>query len=160
MGALFNQRAIREHADLVGVADRRQPVRDHDCRPLGAAQELVECELHHALRLSVKRRSRLVQDQNGWLAHQRTSDCDALLLTARQLYAFIANLRRIARRHAADERVRVRQLRSPHDSLLGRWTEAAPALVATLPRRTEPNIPSDRPREQHRLLAHQPNLRA
>src|ERR671922_834466 len=55
--------ALVEHDDLVGVADRREAVCDHDRRP--ALREAVELLLHGPLRAGVERARGLVEHQNG-----------------------------------------------------------------------------------------------
>ena len=47
--ALLHHLPVGEHGDLVRVADRRQPVRDHERRALPPAQQLIERLLHDTL---------------------------------------------------------------------------------------------------------------
>ena len=80
MRALLDEAAALEHEDAVGVADRAQPVRDHE---RGAADEqLVEALLDGALRLGVERARRLVEEQDRRPVVERASDRDPLLLAA------------------------------------------------------------------------------
>src|ERR1051325_10716843 len=51
-----------EDENTVGIADRRQPVGDHDRRPAGAPA--LEGGEHDLFRDRVERRGRLVEDQN------------------------------------------------------------------------------------------------
>src|SRR4051812_36897536 len=60
IGALLDDAAAMEHADEVGVANRRQPVRDDQDRHLSL--ERVDALLDRALRLGVERARRLVED--------------------------------------------------------------------------------------------------
>jgi hypothetical protein len=62
MRAALDDAAGVEHQDLVGVHDRRQPVRD-DQR--GAAAATCRAGLDRLLGLRVERRSGLVEDQDG-----------------------------------------------------------------------------------------------
>ena len=80
MRAALDDRAAVEHEDLVGVANRREPVRDRDRR--ASAGELVERLLDRALGLVVERGGGLVEDQYGRVAQDRAGDRDALLLAA------------------------------------------------------------------------------
>ena len=76
--APFDDAAAIEHEDLVGVADRREAMRDRDRR--APARELVERQLHRALGLVVERGGGLVEDQHGRVAQDRARNRDALLL--------------------------------------------------------------------------------
>merc|ERR1719506_1532865 len=59
--ALLDGVALVQHDDLVRVADRRQPVRDHHRRARVLRYQVVQCRLYHTLRLVVQRRRRLVE---------------------------------------------------------------------------------------------------
>ena len=54
VGALLDDRAVLHHQDQVGVADRRQPVRDHeaDVRPLRSA--VIACWMSSSVRVSTE----------------------------------------------------------------------------------------------------------
>ncbi len=74
-----------EHDDLVGVADRRQPVRDRD---RGAARrEGVDGLLHGLLGLRVQGAGRLVEDEDGRVPQDGAGDRQALLLAAGEAVA-------------------------------------------------------------------------
>ena len=60
--AALDDAAGFEHQDLVGVDDRRQPVRDDQRGAVG--RDLGEARLDLALGLGVERRGRLVEDQD------------------------------------------------------------------------------------------------
>src|SRR6187551_2796359 len=77
MRPALHDAAVIEHEDLVGVANRREPVRDRNRRAV--LGEAVEGLLHRALRLRVERARRLVQDQDGGIAEDRPRDRHALL---------------------------------------------------------------------------------
>ena len=66
----------------VGVADRRQPVRDHERR--APAQQLVHVLLDRALGLGVERARRLVEQQHRRPVVDGARDRDPLRLAARQ----------------------------------------------------------------------------
>ena len=65
---LHDPLAAAQYNDVVGVADGRQSVRNHNRRAAG--RSAVQCILHHRLALVVKRRRRLVQQQNARIADQ------------------------------------------------------------------------------------------
>src|SRR5206468_9574299 len=81
--------AVIEDDDLVGVAHGREAVRDRDRR--ASFGEPVERVLHEALRLRVERARRLVEHEYRWVAQHRSRDCDALLLSAREAVAALAD---------------------------------------------------------------------
>jgi hypothetical protein len=64
----------------IGVADRREPVRDRDQRPITA--ELRQCPHHGGLCGVVERCGALVEDDHPWIAVERSRDRDALSLPA------------------------------------------------------------------------------
>ena len=101
MAAAFDDPACLEHDDLVGMHDRRQPVRDHDRGP--AALDIFERALDLGLGAAVERAGRLVEDQDRRVLEQRARDRDALLLAARQLQPALADPRLIAEWLAFDE---------------------------------------------------------
>jgi len=75
---------LHDH-DFICVANSAQSVGNDDNVELATLDEQVQSLLHLVLRLSVERRSGLVQKKQLWLADQGTSDSDPLLLTARKL---------------------------------------------------------------------------
>ncbi|TLS21369.1 uncharacterized protein PpBr36_10204 [Pyricularia pennisetigena] len=88
--ALLDDAALGHDHDVVGLADGRELVRDHDGRP--AHRRLVQRLLHDALGVRVQGAGGLVQEEHLWLRHHRARDGDALLLPARQQTAALANL--------------------------------------------------------------------
>ena len=82
MRPLLDDLAVLEDDDQVGVADRRQAVRDDE---RGAAvQEPPQRVLDLALRADVDRARRLVEDQDPRVGEQRTGERDELALAERQ----------------------------------------------------------------------------
>src|SRR3954465_12492452 len=79
-GAGLDDPALVEDEDAVGVADRREPVRDDE----GGAplHDLLERELELALGRGVERARRLVEDQHRRVLEQRPGDREALALAA------------------------------------------------------------------------------
>lgn len=68
-----------DHANKVRVLDRAQPVRnDKNGPPMHC---IFNCSLHQVLRLSVKGRRRLIQQQHSRVKQQCPGDGDALLPT-------------------------------------------------------------------------------
>jgi hypothetical protein len=89
VGAALHDLAVVEHQDLVGVRDRREPVRDDD---RGAPPEgRVECGLHERLVLGVEVTGRLVEDHDRRALEQHAGDRDPLLLSAREAIAALAD---------------------------------------------------------------------
>ena len=76
--------------DLVGAADRREPVGDDDRR--AAAQQPVERLLDQDLRRPVDVRGRLVEDQDARIGEQGARDRDQLALAGREPRAALAHL--------------------------------------------------------------------
>ena len=87
------------HRDPVGVAHRRQPVRDDQH---GAPRhQALERQLHHALALGVERARRLVEQQDRPIGEDRARDREALPLAAGQAHAALAEIAREALAAAA-----------------------------------------------------------
>ena len=113
MAAGFDDPAAFDHEDLVGAADGGQAMGDHDRRlALHQPVQRVEDEL---LAFRVQARGGLVQDQDRQVADQGARDGDALLLSARQRDAALADDGVVAIGHLVDELAGVGQLRGAHD---------------------------------------------
>mmetsp|Transcript_32921 Transcript_32921/g.63413 ORF Transcript_32921/g.63413 Transcript_32921/m.63413 type:complete len:466 (+) Transcript_32921:2663-4060(+) len=148
VGAALDHLALVHDGDLVGVADRREAVGDGDGRPLPLGHERVERLLDHALARSVERARRLVEEQDGRLAHERARNRHALLLPAGELATALAHLRAVAVwQLVLDEAVRVGHLGRRLDLLLRRTVLLAVGDVL-----------SDGAHEQHGLLPNQADL--
>src|SRR5262245_19762455 len=89
VGAALDDAAALEHQDLVGRADGREAVRDHEGR--AAAAQLGESRLDQALALAVEARGRLVEYQEARMGEQGARDGDALALAAGELDAALAD---------------------------------------------------------------------
>src|SRR6185503_15772452 len=107
VGAALDDAPALEHEDLVGRADGREAVRDHEGR--AAAPQARERVLDVALALAVEARGGLVEDQDARLGQQRARDRDALALAAGELDAALADDRVVALLEAAHELVAVRR---------------------------------------------------
>jgi len=122
-------------------------VRDRERRPLLLVHDLVDRRLHNALARRVERRRRLVEQQDGRLAHDGARDGDPLLLAARERAAAQADAAVVAvRQRARDEVVRVGAARR----LLHVRSRGALLAVG--------DVFGDGALEEHRLLPHQPDL--
>ena len=92
---------VVEDDDLIGVANRRQAVRDRDRRaPLGQPFELG---LDRRLGLGVERACGLVEHQHRRVAQDRAGDRHPLLLAAREAVAALADDRVVAVRERGDQ---------------------------------------------------------
>ena len=80
MGAALDDSALVEDDDLVGVADRGQPVGDRERGP--SLGQPLELGLHGVLGLGVKRAGGLVEDEDRRVAQHRAGDRHPLLLPA------------------------------------------------------------------------------
>ena len=81
--------AVLDDEDLVGVAHRRQPVRDDERR--AAVQSAGQRPLHRGLGLGVEVRGRLVEDDDVGRLEQQPGDGQPLLLAAGQPVAAVAD---------------------------------------------------------------------
>ena len=116
------------HDDPVGGPDRRQSVRDHDCRAIG--HEPVERILDEPLALRIERGRRFVEEQQGCVAEERTRDGDALALTARQARAAFTEEGVQTFGKSAQELFRMRVASGLPDLVLGRVPVAVLEIVA------------------------------
>ena len=91
--------AVLEHEDLVGAADRRQPVRDDERR--AALAQAPQAVLDHRLALAVEARRGLVEDEDARVGEDGPRDRDALALAAGELDAALADHRVVALLEAA-----------------------------------------------------------
>ena len=81
MRATLDDAPMIEHQDLVGIHDRRKPVRDHERRV--TTGDAIELGLDGALRFRVEGRGRFVENENARILQDRARDCDPLFLAAR-----------------------------------------------------------------------------
>ena len=142
--ALLDDLAVLEHDDQVGVADRREAVRDDERGP--AVQEAAERALDLALGADVDRARRLVEDQDPRVGEQRARERDELALAEREPRAALAELRLVAVLEPLDELVGADGPRggdrSPRGSRPGR---PKAMFSATVPAKRKPScgtIPS------------------
>ena len=140
MAAALGNVAMLQHDDVVGFANRRQPVGDRHQRD--AAAQRCQRLLHLGLGLAVDVGGGLVEQQDGRCAGQRTGHRDQLFLAHRQPGAALAQRRVVALRQPADEVVGM----GGAGSGLDRGGVHRPAHRDVLARAG---------REQERLLRHQ-----
>ena len=105
--------ALIENENLIGIGDRRQPVRDDERR--AAAAKRVEGPLDLGLRLGIERARCLIEDEDRRVLQDGARDGDALALAARQRGAALADHEVIAAGLAHDEVVRLREPRCVFD---------------------------------------------
>ena len=82
MRSLLDDLAVLEDDDQVGVADRRQAVRDDERGP--AVQQAAERVLDLPFGADVDRARRLVEDQDPRVGEQRPRERDELALAERE----------------------------------------------------------------------------
>ena len=83
VGALLYDEPSGDDSDLIGVANRREAVCDHNGRHALGAQHRVDRILHRALRRRIERGRGLVEYEDGRVADHRAGDGDALLVRLR-----------------------------------------------------------------------------
>ena len=112
--------------DLIGVLHRREPVRDDERRP--AHRQLLKRALDIRLGNGVERAGRLIQNQDRRVLQKQACDGDALLLTAGEHDAALADLGLVSVRESLDLLMDVRPLCRLND-LLVRCADAPVADV-------------------------------
>src|SRR5262245_64135318 len=88
MRAELDDSAVVEHADQVGVLDRRNPVRDYQRR--ARAHHVAQARKNLLLSVSVNGGERVVEDQYSRFADDGARDRGALFLPARERDAALA----------------------------------------------------------------------
>ena len=135
-----------EDQDAVGVADRGEPVGDHEGR--APAHDLVEGGLQLAFGRRVEGRRRLVENQDRRVLEERAGDGQALALAARERAAALADDGVEAVRLAGDELDRLGAFERLDHLLVGGVGAADLEVLA------------DGAGEQHRLLEHHADVAA
>ena len=111
--AALDDLAAFEHQNLIGAANRRQPVRDDERRP--AVAQRSQAVLDHRLALAVEARRRFVEQQDPRIGENRARDRHALALAAGQPDAALADDRLVPLLEPLDELVGVRDPADPLD---------------------------------------------
>ena len=127
----FHQSALFEHDDPVGVGDARQSVGDHQRG--STLLQTLERLLNRRLVLRVDARQGFVEDQDGRVLQQRSSNCQALALAAREPHAALADQRVVSMRQVRDEAVRVGRAARPLQLAQGGVGRATRRFSATVP---------------------------
>src|SRR3954462_10101526 len=91
MRAAFHDLSGLDDQYLVRATDRRQTMRDHECRT--SAHQVREPFLNELLRLGIEAGRSFVEDQNARISEDRSCDRHTLALTAGELHAALANNR-------------------------------------------------------------------
>ena len=81
MRAGLDDVSVLEHDDQVGVANRREPVGNDECR--ASCEQRPEAALDPSFGLDVDARRRLVENEKHRLGEKRTGERDQLPLTER-----------------------------------------------------------------------------
>src|SRR5215213_7389380 len=90
----FDDAARFHNHDEIGVAHRRQPVRDDERR--AAAHQPRDRRLDEALGFRIERARRLIEEQDRRVLEKGAGERDALALAAGQAVAAVADLGRVA----------------------------------------------------------------
>jgi hypothetical protein len=136
----FDDLALLDEEDLVGVHERAQPVRNNDGHAFGGV--FLHRVADALLSACVNRRGRVVEDQHVRAEHQAPCDRHALALPARERHAALADHRLVAGRQADDVVMELRELSGALDTLL------------LGPRIAVGDVVLDRGREQELVLLH------
>src|SRR5581483_8978835 len=127
VGAALDDPAVVDDEHLVGVADGREAVGDHEAG--AAAQQLLERALDLPLGPSVDAGGRLVEDQDARVGERGARDREELPLPLAQPTAALAEHRLVALRQPLDEVVRVGEPGGGDDLLVGRVRPAEADVV-------------------------------
>src|SRR5690606_7317829 len=90
MRAALDDAAVIDHDNLVGIDDRREPVRDDERGAV--ARDSVESDLDLPLGVAVEGGGRLVEDEDRWPFQDGAGNGHALLLAAGKLQSTFAYL--------------------------------------------------------------------
>ena len=118
MRAPLDDPAVLHHQDHVGVADRRQPVRDDERR--APAHQLAHRALDEDFGARVDAARRFVEDQDRRIGEERARDRQQLLLALRQVARLLVDRRVVVLGQRPDEVIGLRRLRRLDDRLVAR----------------------------------------
>lgn len=118
MGAAFDDAAVLEDHDRVGVADGGQAVRNH--KRGEAAHDAVHAALDELFGARVDGARVLVQDKHRRIGHGHACDGEQLALALRQVGTIGCDRRVVALRQAADKLVSAGGLGGGTHLLVGR----------------------------------------
>ncbi len=97
----LDEASVDHPDDDVAAAHRRQPMSDNEDCPV--SYDLAHVVLDDAFALVIKRRGRLVEDQDRRIGGERAGDGDPLALAAGKIGAALLNHCVVALRHFVDE---------------------------------------------------------
>jgi len=81
----FDHPTVVHASDTVGVVENAVVMGDNEHGAVLTAGDMLE-ELHDNMTvMGVQSSGRFIADDQAWLMHERTGDCDTLLLAARKL---------------------------------------------------------------------------
>ena len=116
VGAALNDATLVQHADLVGIANGGEAMgHSHRCACL---HQTLQGILHQAFALSIEGRCGLIEDEDGRVLQDGTSNTHTLSLTTRETTASVADVRIVAVFALSDELMSVGNLCSLNNLLL------------------------------------------
>jgi len=130
--------ALIEHQDSIGVAGCCQMMRDEDQQPVLSPGGKAFFERDG--RLGIKKRGRLIERRETWIADDGAGDGEPLTLSARQVAAVLLEFRIKTVRHGLDEVERVGKSQRATDA----------GIIGT--RDPGGDVLADRARKQDRVL--------
>jgi len=122
--SFFHDHAPVDHDEPVGAQNRAQAVGNDQSR--AGAEKIFHRLLDQPLTLAVETRCRFVEDHQRGVFEKNSGDGDALALSARELYAALADARIEPVGQALDELDRVRSLGRRANRILARLTTVGP----------------------------------
>src|SRR5689334_13129492 len=90
-----------KHKNLIRAPNRREPVRDDKRR--APSSQRTQPILNHRFTLTIKTRSRFIQNQQPRISQNRPRDRNALTLTTRQLHSALTDNRVVLQLKPFDE---------------------------------------------------------
>jgi len=144
--AVLYHHTVLDDDDFVCIAQGAQTMGDRDDR--AARHQSFQGLDDQMLRLGIQGRRRLVENEDRVVPDQRTSDPNALALTAGECRTAVAHQAGIAVGHARDELVGVGEFGRLNDFVV---SGIGPA---------ESDVVADGSPQQHRVLQHEPDLGA
>src|SRR5664280_2324114 len=116
MGALFNDRTMVHDKDVVRISDGRETMSDDEAGP--ASHQLCHCFLDTYFRSGIDAACSFIENQNGWICQDHTSDGQQLLLTSRDIGGLFIEDGIVSFGQTPDEVIGMRSLGGSHDLLL------------------------------------------
>ena len=93
MVALLNDLSLLHHYNVVGMPDGGESVCYNDSGDgTEATSDMVDGSLDFSLVFLIQGTRRLIKQEDLWLLHKSSSNCDSLLLTSRKLPAGVSDI--------------------------------------------------------------------